>query len=144
MIIGSVNIFLALLLPAVYLWYRKANPVASFYALSLYTCISFKLISYLAVNRAYRLIRKEEKQKEDNNNDKSELNLNLVKDEAKKIAEFQSKLLKIDLIEYPDNINLKGIFVQSILCKFKRKILILFKFPNLRTKDELRIESNQT
>jgi hypothetical protein len=121
MIIGSVNIFLALLLPAVYLWYRKANPVASFYALSLYTCISFKLISYLAVNRAYRLIRKEEKQKEeDNNNDKSELNLNLAKDEAKKLAEFQSKLLKIDLIEYPDNINLKGI----------TKFRILFKFPN--------------
>ena len=89
------------------------------------------------MNRAYRLIRKEEKQKEDNNNDKSELNLNLVKDEAKKIAEFQSKLLKIDLIEYPDNINLKGIFVHS-----HSKSRILCKFPNLRTKNEFRIEPN--
>ena len=110
MLIGSVNIFLALLLPAVYLWYRKANPVASFYALSLYTCISFKLISYLAVNRAYRQIRKEKEKEDNNNNTQSDLNLNLVKDEAKKLAEFQNKLLKKDLVEYPDNINLKGKF----------------------------------
>lgn len=51
------NIFMALLLPAAYLWYREANPVSSFWALSTCCICAMKLVSYFQVNKFYRLKR---------------------------------------------------------------------------------------
>lgn len=48
---------MGLVLPAAYLWYREANPVSSFWALSTCCICAMKLVSYFQVNKFYRLKR---------------------------------------------------------------------------------------
>lgn len=121
LLLGMGNVFLLLLLPAIYLWYRKANPVSAFWALTIYTCTSFKLISYLFVNRAHREIRRQErKEKEANeiNNNESHKNLNHVNeknnaDKETKEAELNLTQFQSDqqnLVKYPDNLNYKDLY----------------------------------
>lgn len=105
--------FTALLLPAIYLWYREANPglifsnlfiihykkseknflVSSFFALAGYTCLSMKLVSYYQVNKYYRLMRQNEKR----NHKKSEADKNENNQTEKKIS-------------YPENLNVKNMY----------------------------------
>lgn len=83
--LSVLNVFMAIVSPPVYLWYRKANPsnilttkitlklihflihklisvylslVSSCIALLFYTSLSMKLWSYFSVNRAHRYVRK--------------------------------------------------------------------------------------
>ncbi len=87
--------------------------MSAFYALCLYTCLSLKLTSYYAVNRAYRDIRRQktEESKEINNN-RSNVNLNHSKSEGSfkdlNIAAYHASLLQLNLVEYPGNLNFKG------------------------------------
>lgn len=53
-----LNVTTAMILPAVYLWYRGTNPIASFFSLATYTCVTMKLFSYYQVNKAMRAERK--------------------------------------------------------------------------------------
>lgn len=61
----SANILTALMLPAIYLWYRETNPVASFLALAIYTILIMKLVSYYQVNKYYRMKRIEPRDEHD-------------------------------------------------------------------------------
>lgn len=105
-VLSILNIFTALLLPAIYLWYRKANPVSSGGALSIYTCVSLKLWSYFSVNRAHRgkrLLAKTEKIQE-----KTEKKLKSELDEVKdsNCRELPEQVL----VHYPDNLNYKDMY----------------------------------
>lgn len=103
------NIFLSLFLPPTYLWYRKANPVSSCFALICYTCLSMKLWSYFSVNRAHRYRR--------NNGliEKPDSNNNTLTSKEKK---YQSELENLEkdqspprlLVEYPNNLNFADIY----------------------------------
>jgi diacylglycerol O-acyltransferase 1 len=98
-ILCFLNVSMALLMPAVYLWYREANPVSSFIALACYTCISMKLVSYYQVNsflRKQRSFEKEElKEKDDNNNNKE----SFLKKNSEELSTTEKTVI------YPNNLN---------------------------------------
>ncbi|CAF0921497.1 unnamed protein product [Brachionus calyciflorus] len=96
-ILCFLNIFTALLAPAIYLWYREANPVSSFFALTWYTCLSMKLVSYFQVNRYQRLKRRLE-------NSKNEI------DEKSNTDSIKKQTKNEPLIEYPDNLTYRNLY----------------------------------
>lgn len=109
--LSVLNVFMAIVSPAVYLWYRKANPISSCIALLFYTSLSMKLWSYFSVNRAHRYVREHglrERKEEDLNN-------NLLTSKEKKLEADWDKLEKENeppklLVEYPNNLNYKDMY----------------------------------
>lgn len=103
------NIFVALLLPAIYLWYRKANPVSSLFALTCYMCVSIKLWSYFSVNRAHRETRRLAKAGKLPNTDEND---NFLSPKEKKLQSEldETKEPQQVLVKYPDNLTYKDMY----------------------------------
>ncbi|CAF0732171.1 unnamed protein product [Didymodactylos carnosus] len=93
-----INLFMLLIFPVIYIEIRKPNPIGTFLAVSIYSIVFLKLISYIHINCLCRM-----QWINDNKGKKTDIFEESLNDY---VTEKSSTIL----VKYPDNLSLKDLY----------------------------------